>query len=102
VEADRGRVALMRGPMVFCIEGADVAGGRVNDLVLADSAPLATEFRADLLGGVQVITGEAQHAESKDQEPVAFTAIPYFAWANRGKGEMAVWLARTPGVKGEE
>ena len=102
VEADRGRIALVRGPMVFCIEGADVAGGKVSDLVLANSAPLATEFRADLLGGVQVITGEAQHAEPKDDEPVAFAAIPYFAWANRGKGEMAVWLARTPEVKGEE
>jgi DUF1680 family protein len=92
VEADRGRVALMRGPMVFCIEGADVEGGKVNDLVLSDDAPLQSAFRNDLLGGVQVITGAAQ----PQQELVEFTAIPYYAWANRGKGEMAVWLARTP------
>jgi len=91
VEADRGRVALMRGPMVFCVEGADVAGGKVNDLVLPDDAPLASEFRSDLLAGVQVITGEARRVG----ESVNFTAIPYFAWANRAKGEMAVWLART-------
>ena len=54
VENDRGRVALLRGPLVFCVEGADVPGGKVNDLVLPDEAPLASEFRSDLLGGVQV------------------------------------------------
>jgi DUF1680 family protein len=105
VEADRGRVALMRGPMVFCVEGADVAGGKVNDLILPDDAPLATEFRSDLLAGVQVITGDAQHATSKDSaaagETVPFTAIPYFAWANRAKGEMVVWLARTAEAAGD-
>jgi uncharacterized protein len=106
VEADRGRVALMRGPLVFCVEGVDVAGGKANNLVLPDDAPLATEFRSDLLGGVQVITGEAERATAKDQtadsEKVRFTAIPYYAWANRAQGEMAVWLARTPAVAGEE
>jgi hypothetical protein len=99
VEADRGRVALMRGPLVFCVEGVDVAGGKVGDLMLPDDAPLATEFRSDLLGGVQVITGEAEHVSAKDQSTtsarVPFRAIPYYAWANRAKGEMAVWLART-------
>jgi len=106
VEADRGRVALMRGPLVFCVEGADVVGGKVSDLVLKDDAPLATEFRSDLLGGVQVITGNANRADSKESPAatamVPFTAIPYYAWAHRGKGEMAVWLARTPQVSGEE
>ncbi len=96
----------MRGPMVFCIEGADVAGGKVGDLVLKDDAPLATEFREDLLSGVQVITGIAERVDSKDKtiadKSVAFTAIPYFAWANRGKGEMVVWLPRTPEAVGEE
>jgi hypothetical protein len=85
VRADHGRVALTRGPLVFCVEEADVAGGGVSLLTLPDSAPLDTEFKADLLGGVQVITGIA---------PVAFTAVPYAYWSNRGKGEMAVWLKR--------
>lgn len=98
VENDRGRVALLRGPLVFCVEGADVAGGKVDDLVLADNALLASNFRSDVLGGVQVITGDAQRAG----ELVKFTAIPYYAWANRGKGEMAVWLARTPDAAREE
>ena len=104
VEADRGRVALMRGPLVYCVEGVDVAGGQVLDLVLPDDAPLATEFRSDLLGGVQVITGNAEHVEGKEEqagESVRFVAIPYYAWAHRGKGEMAVWLARTPKALGE-
>ncbi len=106
VSSDRGRVALMHGPLVYCLEGADVAGGKVSDLVLADEAPLATEFRSDLLGGVQVITGAAHRAGSKESPAatamVPFTAIPYYAWAHRGKGEMAVWLARTPQVLSEE
>ena len=106
VEADRGRVALMRGPLVYCVEGADVAGGKVNNLVLLDDVALATKFRSDLLGGVEVINGEVQAVEDKDAKAVAksveFTAIPYYAWAHRGKGEMAVWLARTPEAIGDE
>jgi DUF1680 family protein len=78
---------MMRGPMVYCVEGVDVEGGKARELVLADDAPLATEFRGDLLGGVQVITGTAA-----DGKP--FTAIPYPAWGHRGKGEMTVWLRR--------
>jgi DUF1680 family protein len=94
VKADRGRVALMRGPIVYCVEGTDVAGGKVADLVLADDSALDTEFRSDLLGGVQVVTGQARHGD--DEADVPFTAVPYCVWANREKGEMTVWLARTP------
>jgi DUF1680 family protein len=108
VEADRGRVALMRGPIVYCIEWPDVHRGQVKNLVLPDEKPLATEFRNDLLGGVQVITGavhrigeafEAQKGGGSKRIPfteeITFSAIPYYAWAHRGPGEMAVWLART-------
>lgn len=106
VEADRGRVALQRGPIVYCIEWPDVEGGKVGNLVLPDDAPLATEFRPDLLGGVQVVTGMAQRIDRPADDkttattPISFTAIPYYAWAHRGKGEMAVWLARTRDVAG--
>ena len=71
------------------------------NLVLPDGAALAAETRPDLLGGVVVITGEAEAVSEKagkivgEKKPV--TLIPYYAWANRGKGEMAVWLAREPG-----
>jgi hypothetical protein len=114
VEADRGRVALMRGPIVYCIEWPDVHGGQVRNLVLPDDKPLATEFRKDLLGGVQVITGaiyrigqvsEAQSGGGSKRIPfteeLRFSAIPYYAWAHRGPGEMAVWLARTADVVGK-
>jgi len=103
VEADRGRVALQRGPLVYCVEWPDVPEGKVLCLLLPDDAPLSVKQRADLLGGVCVIEGRAQRtrfvlSEGRKQiakEPVRFTAIPYYAWAHRGRGEMAVWLART-------
>jgi uncharacterized protein len=89
---------------VYCIEWPEVPDGKVLNLFLPDDAPLSTEYRSDLLGGVQVVTGEAQRAQQSDQTPaaVAFTAIPYYAWAHRGKGEMAVWLPRTPDMLGTD
>jgi hypothetical protein len=100
VEADRGRVAVERGPLVYCAEWAD-NDGRVSNLVLPDGAALAAELRPDLLGGVVVVTGEAEAVSEKAGKVVAekkpVTLIPYYAWANRGKGEMAVWLAREAG-----
>ncbi len=100
VADDAGKVALQRGPIVYCVEWPDVKDGHVVNLVLADDAPLSTEFKKDLLGGVEVIRGEAESLRKADakgaiaREKVPFTAIPYYAWANRGRGEMAVWLAR--------
>ena len=98
VEADRGRVALQRGPIVYCLEATD-NGGSVLDLVLPDDTNLHNEHRHDLLGGVTVLTGTAQRAArtadgSIQLAPTELTAIPYYAWAHRELGEMAVWLAR--------
>lgn len=87
VAADRGRVALQRGPILFCVEGVD-NGDRVFDLVVPDVAALAAEFRPDLLGGVAVVTGEGAAGRP-------FLAVPYHVWANRGPGPMLVWLPRT-------
>lgn len=105
VEADRGRVALQRGPIVYCVEHPDVPGGSVHNLVLEDDASFDTERRAGLLNGVRVITADA--AATKYEivdgkrtlagDTVTMTAIPYYAWAHRGRGEMAVWLPRTAG-----
>jgi DUF1680 family protein len=97
VGADRGRVALQRGPIVYCAEWPDNPDGRARNLLLPDSAKLTAEFRPDLLKGVTIIKGKAFglsfDAEGKvikrEQE---FTAIPYYAWANRGRGEMLVWI----------
>ncbi|MBI3959405.1 MAG: glycoside hydrolase family 127 protein [Chloroflexi bacterium] len=87
VEGNRGRAALMRGPLIYCVEGVD-NGGSVADLSLADDAPLTVEHRPELLNGVTVIRGEGAQP---------FTAIPYYAWSHRGAGEMAVWIEREVG-----
>jgi hypothetical protein len=87
VDDDRGKAAIQRGPLVYAIEAVD-NGGRALDVVLPLDAALATAFRADLVNGIEVITasvGSGPRARS-------VTAVPYFAWANRGKGEMAVWI----------
>jgi len=91
VVADAGRVALQRGPVVYCAEWADNPGGQVRGLVLPDAQPLTASFAPELLHGVETIHGRVRNAKQVEQD---FTAIPYYAWANRGKGEMAVWLRR--------
>jgi uncharacterized protein len=100
VTADRDRVALQRGPIVYAAEWPDNANGKVRNIVLPDSNRLTTEFRGDLLNGVQVVKGKAfglaqdeKGGVQKAEQP--FMAIPYATWANRGRGQMAVWLART-------
>ena len=100
VEADRGRVALQRGPIVFCAEWPDNPQGHVRNLMLDDNTKLAAEFKSGLLGGVTVVKGNAVSLAYDEQNKVVrreqeFTAIPYFAWANRGPGEMIVWIANS-------
>jgi len=101
VEADRGKVALQRGPLVYCLEGLDNDGQALN-MVIPDDAKFKTKHRSDLLNGVTVITGKARLAKrTLDGEIVLsgskpFTAIPYYAWAHRGRSPMTVWPARTP------
>src|SRR5471032_3237524 len=82
VKDDEGRVALQRGPLVYALEVID-NDGRALDLVIPRAAPLRSRFRADLLNGVEVIAGGGNRP---------FVAIPYYAWNNRGQGEMAVWI----------
>jgi DUF1680 family protein len=103
VAANRNRVALQRGPVVFAAEWPDNPRGRVRNIVLPDYHHLTSEFRGDLLNGVQVIRGRAFGLALDDTGKVTkreqpFMAIPYAAWANRGRGQMAVWLARYDGA----
>jgi DUF1680 family protein len=97
VEADRGRIAVERGPLVYCAEAPD-NDGRVSNFILPDTAVLTEEMKPDLLNGVVVIRGEAEALSEKAGKPVvekkAITLVPYYAWANRGPGEMDVWIAR--------
>jgi DUF1680 family protein len=100
VAADKGRMAIQRGPIVYAAEWPDNPDGRVRNLVVSDTTALTSTFRPDLLGGVQVVTGtstalEFDAAGKLQMKSQPFMAIPYYAWANRGKGEMLVWLPRT-------
>jgi DUF1680 family protein len=100
-QEDRGRIALERGPLVYCAEWPD-NGGHALDVVVPDAARLDTAWRADLLEGTQVITGRVQARAganggvSHETRAHDLVAIPYHRWSNRGMGEMAVWLARAP------
>jgi hypothetical protein len=101
VEADRGRTALSRGPLVYCIEQAD-NGPDLDRFVLPAQAEFRSAEANDLLGGVTILKGRAlRETDSADElytehapvtEPVELCAIPYYAWANREPGEMQVWM----------
>jgi DUF1680 family protein len=78
VAGNAGKVALQRGPVVYALEAID-NGGKVLDTALP-TAPITQAFQPDLLGGVEVLRA------------AALTFVPYYAWANRGPGEMAVWI----------
>ncbi len=100
VEDNRGKVALERGPIVYCAEWAD-NNGHVSNLILSDEEPLRSEYHKETLNGLAVIQGLAvalkreKDGKSVTEDNQDFLAIPYYAWAHRGKGEMTVWLART-------
>lgn len=96
VEADRGRVAVERGPLVYCAEWPD-NDFNVHNILLNQHPSFLVVERPDLLYGIHEITTDAQ-ALSYDAagklavRDVKLTLIPYYAWAHRGEGDMEVWL----------
>jgi len=100
---NRGRVALQRGPIVFCAEHVDNKDGEVLNLYVPDDAPLLDEYQPQLLGGVVTITAQAVATKRQLDGTIVpvekrnLVAIPYYAWAHRGSGQMTVWLARQAG-----
>jgi len=89
VAANTGKVALERGPLVYCVEGIDHEG-KALDLIWPEDNEVFVEFDPDLLDGLVVIKGKAfRNGKTKE-----ITAIPYYAWSHRGVGEMTVWLDR--------
>jgi DUF1680 family protein len=90
-------VPLARGPVVYCLEGAD-NGKALASLYLPPDAPLAAEHKADLLGGVTVIKGKAllRAADGAPPREADALAIPYYAWDHRAPGPMMVWMAEKP------
>jgi len=94
IEADRGKVALMRGPIIYCLEAVDHPGADVLKVTLPPGAELRAEHRDGLLGGVTVLQGKGLDAGHR---PVPLTAVPYYAWTNREKGAMTVWISEALG-----
>jgi DUF1680 family protein len=100
---DAGRVALKRGPLVYCLEEADNPGGFVQRLKISQSAELKSSTRADLFGGIVTLSALGVAIDTSDwhslyrperskEAPATLTALPYYLWANRGKGSMVVWV----------
>lgn len=99
VEGNRGKVSLERGPIVFCLEWPDNKD-KVLNAVLEDNVSIQQSFQPTELNGIVRLEADAKSARRGDNNEVIIdnkhlTAIPYYAWANRGAGEMAVWIPRT-------
>jgi DUF1680 family protein len=111
IDAVRDSVAVQRGPLVYCVEGADHPGVNLLDVRLDERAPLRVNWR-DVAPGERVMAVEAaglladagawedalyrraDEADGVSAQPVPLHAIPYYAWANRGANAMRVWLPR--------
>jgi DUF1680 family protein len=94
VKADNGRVALQRGPIVFCLEGQD-NDAALDKIHLPEDSVLTARYREDLLGGVVVLEGKAiEHVGEGQSRPRDIKAIPYYSWNNRTVGKMITWLLR--------
>lgn len=105
-EEIRGQAALRRGPLVYCLESADLPEGvRVADVAVRPSDKWNACFRKDWLGGMTVVEGRGYIVDErpwdhdlyrpvslKKPRPISLRLIPYYAWDNRGQGEMCVWL----------
>jgi DUF1680 family protein len=94
---DVGKIALQRGPIMYCAESVDNSG-LTSNLVVPGTSTFKAEYKPELLNGVMVLTrdGVAINVDSENNsvssKPQAVTAIPYYAWAHRGKGEMIIWF----------
>jgi len=106
VEEARNQVAIMRGPVVYCLESVDLPDGvGVAEVHIPRDVGLTPRYDQGLLGGVTVLEGEAcrirggewdgklyHNIDDGSIEQVLIMLIPYYAWANRGISEMTVWM----------
>lgn len=105
VRENAGRVALQRGPIVYCLEEVD-NGANLFGIILPLETKLTAEWKPELLGGVMVIKGEALRVDEckwggnlystasslPATQAIEITAVPYSTWCNRQPGEMIVWI----------
>eukprot|EP01037_Dinobryon_pediforme_P003800 gene3800-3847_t len=98
VTDDKDRFAFQRGPIVYCLEGPDNRDSTVQNITINKMAVSNALYKPDMLNGVEVITAEGTgskrqlNSSSLLQTEQSVTAIPYYAWANRGASEMTVWI----------
>ena len=104
VEETRNRVTVKRGPVVYCLESADLANQNVFDVVIPSTIKLQPVPMKIADGNVMALTGQAKLLQNSNwknslykeintnTKPVTIKLIPYYAWANRGKTDMSVWL----------
>jgi len=103
LRVNAGKTAIMRGPLVYCVEEVD-NGALITSLLLPTEAELTVRYEEQLLGSCVVIEGEGWREDGeawgeslyrpamKVKTKAKLTFIPYYLWANRGEGEMAVWV----------
>lgn len=103
VRANSGKKAVMRGPLVYCLEEVD-NGADLHNLILNANTKFDVSFDPNLLNGIAIISAEGVRElanwddtlyrvnASLETQPVKLTFIPYYAWANRDPGEMLVWV----------
>jgi DUF1680 family protein len=97
VPEDNGKVALQRGPIMYCAEWKD-NNGLASNLIVPRNTEFKPEYQKELLNGVTILKGSVKNinvdasGQNVSTQDATLTAIPYYAWANRGKGEMMVWF----------
>ena len=96
IKEDIGKIALQRGPLMYCAEWAD-NNGKTSNLIIPSTINFTTEYRPEMLNGITVIKSQVPAIIISNNQSIAtvqqaFTAIPYYSWANRGKGEMMMWF----------
>jgi len=104
VDLNRGRLALTRGPLVYCLEQVD-NGPALDAVTVSSNADFTPREQPDLPGGILALSGPGFREQTRTdviysdeppgKQPIHVTAVPYYAWCNRGSGEMLVWIRRT-------
>jgi DUF1680 family protein len=99
ISEDRNKISLQRGPLMYCFEHPD-NDGMVNNIYIPDNIQFSNNFENNLLGGIMKLEADAPTIKISEDgltvktENKRIAAIPYFAWANRGVGQMQVWMPR--------
>lgn len=97
VVTNKNKMALQFGPLIYCLESPDNFG-LTSNIILPEQAKLWVEYQPNLFNGVMTLKGEGlavivdKEKNTVTTKPQTVTAIPYYAWAHRGKGEMTVWI----------